>query len=700
MAASQPLPDPLRVLAVSADEARHAPVRVLLRGAHVQLASAHTALAALQEHAPDVVLVDRELDPPGTDGLTLAEELVRRAPHTPVIVLSHEADRSADVEAAEAGIADFLLVPGLSTDRLEHAIRYALTHQRMLQRLAASEERHALALRGANDGIWDWDVTHDRVFYSARWKAMLGYDETEVGELRGEWLGRVHADERSALTQALDAQIPSAAGEHFEFEHRIQHRDGSYRWMLARAVAVRDAQGRATRIVGSLTDVTDRREAERRLQHDALHDALTGLPNRVLFVDRLDQSIRRARRHDPNSCAAVLFLDLDRFKVINDSLGHQAGDHLLQSVARRLEAALRPNDTVARLSGDEFTLLLDDVSEPREATMIAERVLQSLKAPFELDGRELFVGASIGIALATADSKPEEVMRDADVAMYRAKADGKGRHAVFDAEMHEQVMRRLDIEGELRAAIEERRLDVVYQPIVQAATGRIVGFEALCRWPGQPFDPADFLAIAEETGLVVPLGRQVLEAACAQLAQWRKSARGAGLTMGVNVSGRQLAEPDFVPMLKAILRDTGLDPRALRLEVKEHDLTRGRGDEAIRRVLEHTLEVAGVRTHIDDFGTGASPLRLLHRFPGDAIKISCALITGMGHDAGAFEIVRAVVGLAHNLGLEVIAEGVETREQLDYLKVLGCEFAQGFHVSAPLPATEAQKLLESGAPTH
>jgi diguanylate cyclase (GGDEF)-like protein/PAS domain S-box-containing protein len=690
----------LRVLAVSADEARHAPVRALLKGAEVQLASAHTAVAALEEHAPDVVLVDRELDPPGTDGLPLAQELVRRAPHTPVIVLSHEADRSADEEAAEAGIADFLLVPGLSADRLEHAIRYAITHQRVLQRLATSEERHALALRGANDGIWDWDVTHDQVFYSARWKAMLGYDEAEVGEQRGEWLGRVHPDERAALTQALEAQIPSAASEHFEFEHRIQHRDGTYRWMLARAVAVRDTHGRATRIVGSLTDVTDRREAERRLQHDALHDALTGLPNRVLFVDRLDQSIRRARRHHPESCAAVLFLDLDRFKVINDSLGHQCGDQLLQSVARRLEAALRPNDTVARLSGDEFTLLLDDVSEPREATMIAERVLQSLKAPFELDGRELFVGASIGIALATADSKPEEVMRDADVAMYRAKADGKGRHAVFDAEMHEQVMRRLDIEGALRAAIEQHRLDVVYQPIVQAATGRVVGFEALCRWPGQPFDPADFLAIAEETGLVVPLGRQVLEAACAQLARWRKTARGAGLTMGVNVSGRQLAEPGFVPMLKTILRDAGLDPRALRLEVKEHDLSRGRGDEAIRRVLEHALEVAGVHTHIDDFGMGASPLRMLHRFPGDAIKISCALVTGMGHDAGAFEIVRAIVGLAHNLGLEVIAEGVETREQLDYLKVLGCEFAQGFHVSAPLPAAEAQKLLESREPAR
>ena len=289
-------------------------------------------------------------------------------------------------------------------------------------------------------------------------------------------------------------------------------------------------------------------------------------------------------------------------------------------------------------------------------------------------------------------------MRDADVAMYRAKANGKGRHAVFDAEMHEQVMRRLNLERELRSAIENGSLTVGYQPIVQAATGRIVGFEALGRWPhGQP---AEVLAMAEETGLAVPLGRQVMRAACAQLADWRELPRGAGLTVGVNVSGRSLAEPDFIPHLERTLSETGLDPRALRLEASEADLSRGRADEATRRVLEQTLEQLGVRTHIDHFGTGASPLRLLHRFPGDAIKISPALVAGIGHDAGAFEIVRAVVGLAHNLGLEVIAEGVDKREQLDYLRVLGCEFAQGRHIAPALTPDEAGALLESTAPSH
>jgi diguanylate cyclase (GGDEF)-like protein/PAS domain S-box-containing protein len=692
--AAHPLPSPLRVLAVSADEARHAPIRALLKSAEIEhVTTPELALEAITLRAHHVALVDREFGPPGTDGLHLAEELVRQTPTTPVIVLSHTADREADEEAAEAGIADFLLVPGLSVDRLEHAIRYAITHQRTLQKLAESEERHALALRGANDGVWDWNVAADTVFYSARWKSMLGYREIEVGETRGEWLGRVHADDRAPLTQALDAYLTGLADDHFEFEHRVQHRDGGYRWMLARATAVRDDHGRATRVVGSITDVTDRREAERRLQHDALHDALTGLPNRVLFLDRLDQSIRRAQRHHPECCAAVLFLDLDRFKVVNDSLGHACGDQLLQAVARRLEGALRPNDTVARLSGDEFTLLLDDVCDPHEATVISERVLHSLRAPFEIDRRELFIGASIGIALATAKSAPEQVMRDADVAMYRAKADGKGRHAVFDAAMHDQVMRRLDMEGDLRKAIENHALEVAYQPIVQAATGRVVGFEAICRWPNG--EPAEVLAMADETGLAIPLGDQITRTACAQLAEWRELPRGAGLTIGVNVSARQLAEPGFVEGLRQVLHETGLDPRALRLEVSEHDLSRGRSDDATRRVLEQAVEIVGVKTHIDEFGTGASPLRLLHRFPGDAIKISRALVAGIGHDAGAFEIVRAVVGLAHNLGLEVIADGVENREQLDYLKVLGCEFAQGFHSPAPVRGGAAGALLEA-----
>jgi diguanylate cyclase (GGDEF)-like protein/PAS domain S-box-containing protein len=697
------LPEHLVLLAVQADETAHAPVRAALKaieGTEYEIhwvTTPRAALASLDEHPHDAFLVDRELHDPGHSGLDVARDILAHSPHAPVILLDDHADRDTDLAANELGVSDYLVHPSPAT--LERSLRYAVTHQRALRRLAESEERHALALQGANDGLWDWDVRADKLYFSPRWKAMIGFPEGEIGDAPGEWLGRVHPDDRAGLTQALEGHL-SGATQHFESEHRIQHRDGSYRWMLARGIAVRDPNGRATRVVGSQTDVTDRRQAEQRLQHDALHDALTGLPNRVLFLDRLDQSLRRAQRRGragTESCGAVLFLDLDRFKLVNDSLGHHVGDRLLVAVARRLESALRPGDTVARLGGDEFTILLDDVCDAREATVIAERVQATLQDPFHLDSRELVVAASIGIALADPDAAPSDVMRDADVAMYRAKAEGKGRHAVFDARMHERVMRRLDLETDLRHAIEDDRIEVAYQPLVQIATGRIVGYEALARWhapDGSAIEPGDFVPIAEETGLIVALGRRVLERACAELAEWRTLPGGEGLVLGVNVSHRQLSEPNFPVELAAVLKMTGLDARALRLEVREHDLARD--TEATRRTLAHVLETLGVRWQIDDFGTGASSLRLLHRFPGDAVKIFGPLVSGMGHDGGSFEIVKAIVELAHNLGLEVIAEGVETAGQLEHLRVLGCEFAQGFHVSAPLAAPEARALLAQG----
>jgi diguanylate cyclase (GGDEF)-like protein/PAS domain S-box-containing protein len=684
------LPDRVVVLAVLADDERYARIREALhaigRPAYEihRLTTEASLHAALEEHPHDAFLVE---------SLAAGREVLAFDPHAPVVLVDDHADRETDLAAAAAGISEYLPAP--DPPSLERGLRYAITHQAALRQLAESEERHALALQGANDGLWDWDVRADRLFFSPRWKAMLGYEEPEVGDAPGEWLGRVHPDDRASLTQALDAHL-SGASRHFEHEHRIQHRDGSYLSMLARGIAVRDATGRATRVVGSQTDVTARRAAVHRLQHDALHDALTGLPNRVLFLDRLDQALRRARRSDADACAAVLFLDLDRFKLVNDSLGHLAGDRLLVAVAGRLEAALRPADTVARLGGDEFTVLLTDVVDARGAILVAERIHHALREPFELSGRELFVDASVGIALAGAGAAPEDVLRDADVAMYRAKAEG-GRHAVFDAAMHDQFLRRLDMEAELRHAIEAGLLEVAYQPIVQAATGRIAGFEALCRWPdgrGGFHDPADFVPVAEETGLIVGLGATVLREACAQLAGWREQPSGAGLTIGVNVARRELSDAGFRELLATTLADSGLDPAALRLEVSERELSVD--PEELRRQLVELLDEHGVRSHVDDFGTGASSLRLLHRFPGDAVKIHRALVMGMGHDAGAFEIVKALVGLAHNLGLEVIAEGVESAEQLDYLKVLGCEFAQGFHLSAPLAPADAAALLRGG----
>src|SRR5215218_10513663 len=430
----------------------------------------------------------------------------------------------------------------------------------------------------------------------------------------------------------------------------------------------------------------DHRRSVERLQHGALHDALTGLPNRTLFLDRLEQSLRRARRRGPGSGAAVLFLDLDRFKVVNDSLGHHAGDQLLQAVALRLDAALRPGDTVARIGGDEFTVLLEDMTDAREATVVAERVLSTLADPFAIAGRELHVSGSIGIALAGPDVDPEELIRDADVAMYRAKAQGSARHAVFDAQMHRHVVARLDMETELRRAIEAGGLHVLYQPIVRSTTREITAFEALCRWEAEP---GDFFGIAEETGLIVPLGRFVLAEAARRAAEW-------GICVSVNVSARQLADPGFTRSVEQALAASGAQPAHLRLEVTESGMALD--TEAARRTLTDLRTRLGVTAHLDDFGTGASSLRFLHRFPGDALKIDRGLVIDMLTDPGSHEIVKAIVGLAHNLGMEVVGEGVETAEHLEKLQVLGCELAQGFHLAAPLTAEAAAELLLAGRP--
>jgi diguanylate cyclase (GGDEF)-like protein/PAS domain S-box-containing protein len=442
-------------------------------------------------------------------------------------------------------------------------------------------------------------------------------------------------------------------------------------------------------------DVTERKQSDARLLHDAMHDALTGLPNRPFFMQRLAAALVRHRRGETPP-PAVLFLDLDRFKVVNDSLGHHVGDELLVAVSGRLKGCLRETDTVARFGGDEFAVLLEELEDSAHAVMVAERIAAAVAAPVNLSGYEVFTAASIGIALGEAGhDRPEYLLRNADMAMYRAKGAGGARCEVFDRAMHARALARLQMETDLRRALARGEFVLHYQPIVALATGRMVGVEALCRWrhPEQGMiPPSDFIGTAEETGIIVPLGEWVLEEACQRLAEWRLEFEHARIAMSVNLSARQFAHPGLVGHIRRTLADTGLDARHLKLELTESVLMEGGGTAA---AMLQQLQALGIDLQLDDFGTGYSSLAYLHRFPIGALKIDRSFVSRMHPENATAQLVRTIAGMAKGLDLAVTAEGVETPAQLAQVRDIGCDFAQGFLLSPPLTEVEMRALLAS-----
>lgn len=569
-----------------------------------------------------------------------------------------------------------------------------ITQRKLAERaLWESQERYSLAVRGANDGLWDWNLTTNEVYYSARWKAMLGYDEAEVAANPEAWLGRIHPDDLGRVKADLDAHRDDRAVR-FENEHRVLHKDGTHRWVLARGIAERGPEGKPYRIAGSLTDITQRKTVEEQLAREALHDTLTGLPNRAFLTDLIERAMRR-RRRNREYAFAVLFVDLDRFKVVNDSMGHAAGDQLLIEVSRRLQDCVRPGDVVARLGGDEFCVLLDDIEDSSDSTRVAERIESSLEAPIVIDGRDVFTSASIGIAVTEGEAfGAEQLLRNADTAMYRAKARGKARFEVFDRGMHERAVAALQLETDLRSALEREEFRLVYQPVVALETERITGFEALVRWEHPVrgmVPPSEFLPLAEEMGLMVPLGRWVLGQACRQMSLWaERFPKLPDLSVSVNLSAKQLHQPDLVRQVADVLRETKLDPRRLKLEIAEAVLM---DDPELHLAVVAELGELGVQVQVDDFGTGPSSLTYLSRLQVDTLKIDRSFVGGLDNHTDRSSVVQAIITMARDLGIRVVAEGVETAQQSDRLLTLRCERGQGYLYSQPVDAEGATSLL-------
>ena len=543
-------------------------------------------------------------------------------------------------------------------------VRDITARKRSESALRESEERYALAAQGANDGLWDWNLRNNEIHFSDRWKNMLGFGEDEVGNRPDEWLGRIISEDAARVTMEINTHLEGKS-PHFQSEYRISCKDGTYRWMLNRGIALFDEQGIAYRMAGSQTDITDSKHVAEQLLQEAFYDGLTKLPNRALFTDRLNQAITARDRID--SCFAILFMDLDRFKFINDSLGHLAGDNLLVETAERIKHLIRPADTFARLGGDEFVILLEDIKHLRYATLVAERIRDTFRTPFFLDNKEIFVTASIGIAFDSGNyRRPQDMLRDADIAMYRAKEGEPGSWVLFDDTMHNSTVKVLELQNDLRRALESDQFFIVYQPIIDIQTGKVSSLEALVRWnhPRRGVVlPGSFIPLAEETGLIIPIGEWVLNAVCRQIRKWHD--QGLAVPVAVNISARQLRDGNLADVISQCLRSYKISPDFLELEITESSVM-SNWEIALENLSR--LKALGLRLTLDDFGTGYSSLSYLNTLPVSKLKIDRSFIVELALQAKNHGIVQTILGLASNMKMSVVAEGVETHEQFALLK--------------------------------
>ncbi|WAL61723.1 putative bifunctional diguanylate cyclase/phosphodiesterase [Thermocoleostomius sinensis] len=578
--------------------------------------------------------------------------------------------------------------------------------------LRRSEERYALAAHGSHEGVWDWNLQTNRIYFSQRWRQMLG-DPIATDRKSDHWVGggqiglvdspelwftRVHPLDLIPLKAAIAAHLNHKT-DYFEQEYRLLHYDGTYRWMLARGLAVCNRDGRPERLVGTQTDITQRKQTEEELWRSAFFDKLTDLPNRTGFTKQVQQALERT--HHQLESFAVLWVDIDCFELINNSFGGNVGDQLLISVSQRLRATLPSTDVVARMGGDEFAILLDQTQTVDEAIRVAKQLQEVLSLPFQIGVQEIFITVSIGIAFSSNQYRnPEHILRDADTAMHRAKAFGRSRYQVFDQTMRTRMVVRLLLENDLRRVVSSepcercQELQLLYQPIVQLETGALAGFEALVRWQHPEkglLSPKKFISVAEDTGLIIPMSGWILRSACLQMRQWQLLFPDQfPLTMSVNLSSQQFSMPNLPKYIEQILQETDLNPVHLKLEITESMLMENAA--SIVSVLRQ-IRALGIQLAIDDFGTGYSSLSYLARFPINTLKIDRSFIHNIDLNSDSREIVKTVHALAHNLGMDVTAEGVETIDQVQHLQTMNCEYGQGYFFSPPLHTEAVTQLL-------
>lgn len=623
----------------------------------------------------------------------------RRVPRIPLIFVDDTAPRERigrgmrREQLFSEGAAAYLRAAELSGPLLETTMFHALERARMRRAMEEVQERFALAVRGSNDGVWEWLVTSGEMHFSRRWRELLGYGVDDVSNSVQEWLTRVHPEDLPGLRADLDAHLEGAKPYH-EFEHRLRASDGTYRWVITRGVAQRDESGRPVRMAGSLTDTSDFRLREQKLLEESRHDALTNLPRREPFLERLRNSIDLASEYD-DYAFSVLVVDVDRFRWLADSIGHHAADKMLSVLAKRLASCIRPGDTLSRYEGDLFAVLLDNVDDLELGSQIAERIRGTTSEPFDIDGQTVYATVSIGLTTSRRGYLvAEEVMNDAMAAANRAKERGQDHYAVFETKMRIDALTTLRLEVALRQAVEREEFELHYQPIVDLESAKLLGFEALVRWdhPRRGLvPPSEFIPLAEQTGLIVPLGRWVIREAVEQLVRWQALFPKAALTMAVNLSGRQVADPRLLEEIQNTVSVNGLSPGTLKLELTESVLVENA--DVVQRFL-NTLRGSGVRIWVDDFGTGYSSLSYLHRFPVDGLKIDKAFVDGLDGTEASAAMVRTILSLADNLGVDVVAEGIEQPVQAKQLRELGCKTGQGFLFSKPIGAEAVKVLLD------